>query len=57
MVDGDLVSVPAPKAEAHPSILGSDNKGTQVLLALGRIHDYLSMMYGARMAERLCKDT
>jgi hypothetical protein len=23
MVDGDLVSVPAPKAEAHPSILGS----------------------------------
>jgi hypothetical protein len=57
LVDGDLVSTPALSTKRRPRIIGADHESTQVLLALGRIDEVISMFYGARMAERIFGDT
>jgi hypothetical protein len=55
--DGALVATPAANARRKPRILGAVHESTQVLMALARIGDVISMFYGARMAERIFGDT
>jgi hypothetical protein len=57
LVDGDLVSTPATSTKKRPRIIGADHESTQVLMALGRIDEVITMFYGARMAERIFGDT